>query len=183
MDRRFDEIGNVVYDLKLNSRRQLRTQLLHFLSYVVRHANSIHARLPKHLDGDHILSWLELAEQRRPSAQFLRPVFHLRNVSHAHWCSSARANHDFAELFRGGHATERAQPQLLRARDHAPARGLDVFPLQGFAHVQHGEIVRGQLLCIEEYADLPPLPAIEVHTSYAVYGLNRAAHLFVGDFR
>ncbi len=63
------------------------------------------------------------------------------------------------------------------------ARRFDIFPLQGVAHVQHGKIVRGKFLGIEQYADLPGLSAIQLHAAYAVDGLDRPPHLFVGDFR
>ncbi len=183
MHGRPDEIGDVVNDLKLNSRRQLGAQFLHLASYVVRHAHGVHARLPENVDGHNVLRGNILSEQCGPGAQLLRSVFHLGNVPHAYRGSSARADHDFTELFRGGHAPQRAQPQLLRSGDHAPARRFDVFPLQSIADVQHRKIVLGKLLGIEQNADLPALPPIQVHAAHAVHGLNRAPHLFVRDFR
>src|SRR6266568_4041940 len=119
------------------------------------------AGLAKHLYGNHILRRRIFSEQCGPGAKFLRSVFHLSNVPHAHRSAAARANYDFAELFRGSHAAQRAQAQFLRAGNHAAAGSLDVLPLQGCAHVQHGNIVRSQLLRIEQNADLPALPAVQ----------------------
>ena len=182
MDRCFDEFRNVVDDLQLNSWRQLRAQFLHLGSYVVRNAHRVHAGLPEHLNGNHVFGRRVLPEQRGPGAKLLRSVFHLSNVPHAHGRSTACANHDFAELFRGRDAPQSPQAQLHRAGNHAPAGSFDIFPLQGFAHVQHRKIVCGQLLRIEQNAYLPRLPAIQVHAPHAVHGLDGTPHLFVGDF-
>ena len=110
MDGRFNEIGNVMDNLKLNARRQLRTQFLHFGSDVVRHAHRIHARLPEDLDRDHILGRRVLPKERGPRTQLLRAIFDLRHVPYAHRRSAPCANYDFAELFRGSDAPQRAQP-------------------------------------------------------------------------
>ena len=86
---------------------------------------------------------------------------------------------DLAELVGGRHATERAQPQFLGARDHSPARGLDILALQGVPHVEHSEVVRCELLRVEQHSDLTCLPAIQVHTADTIHRLNRPSHLLI----
>ena len=160
MDGSFDEIGNIVNDLQLNARRQLRAQLLHLRSHVVGYAHGVYARLPQHLNGDDVLGRRVLSEQRGPRAQLLRAIFHLGYVSHAHRGASARADHDFAELFRRRHAPQRAQPQLLRPGNHAAAWRFYIFSLQRITDVQNRKMVRSESLRIEQNANLPHLPAV-----------------------
>jgi hypothetical protein len=81
----------------------------------------------------------------------------LRDVADTHLRSATRANYDFAKLFRGSDTAECAQTKFLRAGNHAAAGGFDVFALQRVAYIEDRKIVRGQLLRIEENADLPAL--------------------------
>src|SRR6266436_2305682 len=95
-----------------------------------------------------VLSRKALANQRRPGAQFLRAILDLRHIADAHRRASARTDYNLAELLRGRDAAERSKPQFLRSGDHAPARRFDILALQSRAHIENGEVVRGELLRI-----------------------------------
>ena len=123
-----------------------------------------------------------LAIERGPGAQLLRAVFDLSDVADADLRAAARADDDFAELFGGSDAAEGAEAELLRAGDHAAAGSFDVFALEGVAHVEDGEIVRGEFLRVEENANLARLAAVELDAANAIDRLDGAADLLVGDF-
>ena len=97
--------------------------------------------------------------------------------------AAAGADDDFAELIGRSDASEGAQSQFLRASDHAAAGRFDVFALQRIAHIEHGEIVRGEFLRVEQHANLPRLPAIQIDAADAIHGLDGAPHLLVGNLR
>ena len=94
---------------------------------------------------------------------------------------SSSAQRRLTAVGRGGDTAESAQAELLRAGNHAAAWSLYVFALQSVAHVEHGEVVRGEFLSIEQNADLPTLAAVQVHAANAVNGLDGAPNLFVSD--
>ena len=50
-----------------------------------------------------------------------------------------------AKLIGRSDAPQGPQAEFLWAGDHAAAGRFDVFALQGFAHIEHGEIVGGEL--------------------------------------
>src|SRR2546422_2518546 len=99
-----------------------------------------------------------------------------------HRRAPARTDDDLAELLRRGHAPERAKPQFLRARNHAPAWRFDVLALQSRTHVKDSKIVSGELLGVQQNSDLPALPTVEIDAADSVHGLNDTTDLFVGDF-
>ena len=179
----FDEIGNVVDYLELNARRHLRAQIIKLAPHVVRNAYGVGAGLAENLNGHDVLCRRALPKECRPSAQFLGAILDSRHIADAHGRASARPEHDLAELLRGSHPPQSAQPQFLRAGDHAPARRFNVFALQRLAHVQDREVVSGELLRVQEDANLPLLPSVKLDTADSVHRLNDAAHLLVGDLR
>ena len=155
-----DEIRNVVNHQQLNARRQLPAQLLNLFSDIVGHADRVCARLTQDLHADHILPGLAAAKQRRPGAEFLSAIFDLRNVADANRNAGAGSHYNFAELIRRGDAAKSAQSQLLRSGNHAAARRLNVLALERLAHVEHGKVVGGEFLRVEQNADLACLPAV-----------------------
>src|SRR6266850_2433600 len=100
MDRRPDEIRNVVNHLQLHARRQLPAQFLDLVFDFIRHAHRVRAGLPQHLNAHDLLPRRALPEEFRPGAQFLRAILHLRDIPDAHRRAAARSDHDLAELFR-----------------------------------------------------------------------------------
>ena len=110
-----------------------------------------------------------------------RAIFDLGDVADPNRNSASRADDDLTELIGGGDAAQSAEAQFLRAGDHAAARRFDVFALQRFAHIEDGEIVRSELLRVEQHADLPLLPAVQVNAADSIHGLNGAPHLLVGN--
>src|SRR6266851_5296123 len=158
MDGSLDEIGNVVDYLELHAGWHLRAQIVELAPHVVRDAHGVDARLTENLNSYDILSEEAFANQRRPGAQFLRAILDLRHIADAHRRASARADYNLAELLRGRDAPERAKPQFLGTSDHAPAGSFDILALQSRAHIEDSEVVRSQLLRIQQNADLPTLP-------------------------
>ena len=121
------------------------------------------------------------AEEAGPGAQLLRAVFDLGNITNPNRGAAARADDDFSELLGRVHASQRAQPKFLWTGNHASARSFNVFAAEGVAHIEDREVVRGKLLRVEQNANLPRLPSVQVDAADAIDGLDGAADLLVSD--
>src|SRR5260221_1252492 len=181
MDGSLDEIGNVVDHFEFHAGRQLRAQIYQFRANVVGNAHGVHSGLAQDLNGHDVLPRSIPVIQRRPGAEFLGSIFYLRDIADADLSTPASTDSDLPELLGGCNASHRSKSQFLPAGDHAPTRAFDVFPLQRRAHTQDGETMRGQLLRVQQDANLPPLSAVQLDAANSVHGLNSAAHLLVGD--
>ncbi len=160
VDRSFDEVGNVVNDEKLDAGRKLGAEFIELGFYVVGDLDGVGAGLAKDLNADDVLAGSAFAKEGRPGAEFLCAIFDLGYIADTDLRAAARADDDFAELFRGSDAAEGAKAELLRAGDHAAAGGFDIFALERVAYIEDGEIVRGEFLRVEEDADLAGLAAV-----------------------
>src|SRR5262249_2878858 len=152
MHRRFDEVRNVVNNLKLHAGRQLRAELFYPALHVVSDTHSVRAGLTHYLYGDNFLPGSILPEQSRPGAQLLGAVLHLCYIANSYWRAAACADDNFTELPRRGYAAQSSETKFLRTCNQAPTRRLDVLALQGTSHVQDCEVVRCEFLCIEQNA-------------------------------
>jgi hypothetical protein len=66
--------------------------------------------------------------------------------------------------------------------DHAASGSFDILALEGVADIEHSEVVCSELLRVEQDADLAGLAAVQRDAADAVYGLDGAADLLIGNF-
>ena len=170
MDGGLDEVGNVVNDHELHAGRQLRhadtrSAARHYRrrARCWRPTAARSATVTTSSPGT-----FPCRKKRRPGAQFGAPS--------STWATSRTRTgvpprvpmHDFAELSAEVTRPKVRKPKFLGTGDHAAARRLDVFALQRVAHIQHGEVVGGEFLRVEQNANLARLPAVQVHAAHAV---------------
>jgi hypothetical protein len=134
-----------------------------------------------YIDRDNIFSRITLLKKSRPCAALSGAIFHLGNIANADGHAATRPKHDVGKLIRRRHAPQGPEAELLWPGDHAAARRLDVFPLQGLAHIEHSKVMGRDFLCVEQHANLARLPSVEADAAHAIDPLNSAAHLFICD--
>ena len=114
---------------------------------------------------------------RRP----LEAVFRVADVRDANRRAVPRRHDDVVEVRGGIDPAERAQQQLALALLDRAARDLDVLGDESVAHLAHRQLVRVQLLDVDDDVDLARAAAGEADLADAVDRLDDARDLLVGD--